>query len=384
MAEYGIIVTQEGVPVERAADYQKVLDSRWRFMEVEYEVDVTVTIPGKAASGTSYPQYGSVFKHNLSFIPAFHGSWEVLSFEYSGGSHPDLLGAELLISDKEIVLYRLVDSLTDVNPVTIRVKAIIYNLPIDEEYQAPAEASRGSGRAESDIGVRALDGSNSKINISDNSSYGFSIDTKKKVLSINKVGSKAINFWIFDDGRATAVNVSTDTFTIEDSPGGGGGIASSNGVEWMETGIGLTLFPPFVGGVQGDLPAPLSQNTTYYIIRTSPTTMKLALSKSNAEAGTAINITSSGDTPIQIQRAGTLDDSRIPHGSLYPPSFFFCEVDLNNLTERKVIRAGSLKHISTTPLVSADSNYLYFGGVQAVYANTIAYIILKDPLEIAQ
>ena len=47
----GIMISQEGVPVERAADYQKVLDSRWRFMEVAQEIDIKVDIPAAPSAG---------------------------------------------------------------------------------------------------------------------------------------------------------------------------------------------------------------------------------------------------------------------------------------------------------------------------------------------
>lgn len=368
------MISQEGIDVERAADYQKVLDSRWRFMEVAHEVDITIVMPALSVS-VSTVQRVEVMSHNLGFTPAFHGSHLPLE-AFNTGFDPEFIGAGVYANDKMLYFRRLVDAGTPVAARTVRVKAIIYNLPILEAYNAPVEATSNVGRVESDIGVRALDGSDSTVNIGDNSSHGFSVDTKKKVLSINKVTTKWINSWVFDDGKISATDTATDTFTFtEGDPGGG--FASNSGTEWIQTGVGLTISP--YDGV--NMPGPLTSGTTYYVIRLSNTQFKLALSKANAEAGIAMDITSAGSLPAFIRRASTLDDTRIAHGAEYPPSFFFCET-MNEADFGMSVQ--SLRHISTTPLITADSNYLYFNGVQAVYARLLAIIILKDPMELAQ
>ena len=377
----GITVTRQGVPVDQAADYQKVLDSRWRFMEVEFVVNKVQTVPAGIATGETYVQRTNLFRHNLQYVPAFHGSWkpgdEWLTY-ITDGYHPDLLGAELWCDDEWLYFSRVVDSMSNAAAVPITVSALIYNLPILEPYQAPTEVAVGTAPVRSNYGLRALDGKDSSVSIEGSSSHGFSVDTKKKVISVNRVGQKFINDWIFDDGSVTAVNTATDTFTIAEQAGSGG-FASREGLGWIETGTPLTYFPnDFV-----TYPAPMAQSVTYYAIRTGDTTMKLALSKANALAGTAINITSAGSLPASIRRASTADDTRVAHGADYPPSFLFCETELND-ARTEPIATQSLKHFSATPLVRADTTYLYFTGVQAVFAGLISYIILKDPIEVAQ
>ena len=260
----------------------------------------------------------------------------------------------------------------------IEVKALVYNLPILEEYLAPTEIAVGTAPTKSSYGMRALDGSDSSVDINGSASHGFSVDTKKKILSVNRVGQKFINDFVFDDANVTAVNATTDIFTIEDA-GSQGGFASRTGLAWVQTGVPVTYFPN--DGIT--FPGPLSQGSTYYIIKVSDTTIKLALSKANAEAGTAINITSAGSLPGFLRRASTADDSRLAHGAAYPPSFLFCETALDD-DRLKPIAVQSLKHYSATPLVRADNLYLYFTGVQAVFVGLIAFIILKDPIEVAQ
>ena len=368
------MISQEGIDVQRAADYQKVLDSRWRFMEVAHEIDLTITVP-PLSSSVSTEQIVDIFQHNLGFTPAFHGSFLPLQ-TFNPNFDPELIGARIYCNGEKMFFNRHVDAGTPVSAMNIRVKATIYNLPILEAYEAPAEATSNVGRVESDIGVRALDGTDSTVDISDSSSYGFSVDTKKKVISINKVVSKWINSWVFDDGKITSIDTATDicTFTEGDP---GGGFASNTGTEWIQTGVGLTISPADFA----TMPGPLTQGTTYYIIRISNTQFKLALSEANARAGIAIDLTSAGSLPAFIRRASTIDDTRVAHGAEYPPSFFFCEINDSVAWGRAV---STLRHISTTPLISADNNYLYFNGVQAVYARLLSVIILKDPMELAQ
>lgn len=378
----GISVTRQGVPIDRAADYQKVLDSRWRFMEVDYVLNKKVTIPvGVVQSSGPYNQRVNIYRHNLGFVPAFHGSWkpEAAWMSYvTDGYHADLLGATLWADEEWVYFTRLVDAFNNSASLSIDVSALIYNLPILEVYQAPTEIAVGTAPTKSNYGLRALDGKDPNVKIDGSSSHGFSVDTKKKIISVNRVGQKFINDWIFDDGRITATDVGTDTFTIAEEPSSGG-FASRTGLEWIKTGVGMQLFPADFT----TFPNPLSMASIYYAIRTSETTMKLAISKADAEAGNAININTTGSLPATIRRAATADDTRLAHGAEYPPSFLFCEAELND--ERTIpIAVQSLKHYSATPLVRADTTYLYFTGVQAVYAGLIAYIVLKDPIEVAQ
>lgn len=378
----GISVTRQGIPVDRAADYQKVLDSRWLFMEVEHDLDMQVVIPVGVANGVDgYDQRVNILRHNLGFVPAFHASWKppaAWNSYVTDGYHPDLLGAQLWCDDEWFYFTRFVDLSTNSASMTLDIRALIYNLPIFKDYQAPTEIAVGTAPTKSNYGLRALDGHDSSVSIDGNSSHGFSVDTKKKVIGVNRVGQKFINDWVFDDGRITATDTATNIFTLAEQPSSGG-FASRTGLDWIKTGVGLNIFPNDFT----TYPSPLSQGGTYYAIRLTETTMKLAISKADAEAGNAIDITTTGSLPATIRRASTADDTRVAHGAEYPPSFLFCEAALND-ERTEPIAAQSLKHYSATPLVRADNIYLYFTGVQAVFAGLVAFIVLKDPMEVSQ
>jgi microcystin-dependent protein len=74
---------------------------------------------------------------------------------------------------------------------------------------------------------------------------------------------------------STSVNVTTDEITVQTN-------------ESLQTGTAIVLT------TSGSAPAPLAAGTTYYVIRVSPTSVKLATSLSSAVAGTAINLTTQG------------------------------------------------------------------------------------------
>lgn len=376
----GIQVTQEGVGVERASDYQKVLDSRWLFMETGLEVDTTVTLPGMGPmTGNGY-QRVNVARHNMTrkgrpYVPAFHGSYKIQE-ETDPFDNNGTLGCD----DQWLYYYRSYFNGQTLDTFTIDVKAKIYTLPILEDYLAPKEIAPASAKSSSKFGVRALDGTDSAVSIEDTSAHGFSIDTRKKILSVHKVTTKKINWNFYNTARATAVDTTTDIVTIGIDPNGQEDPeGNKSGTSWVETGVQISWSPADFT----TYPAPVSSSVSLYVIKVSDTQIKLALSKANAEAGIAINLTSAGSLPASLRDAGNTDLSRILHENDYPPSYLFCDVIPNNINGSGQA-VSSLFHISTTPLVLADTQYLYFKGVQAVYISYIALIILKDPIEVAQ
>jgi hypothetical protein len=380
----GIEVTQEGVDVKRASDYQKVLDSRWLFMEVGLEIDTTISVPAMALQSSFGYQRVNIARHGMTrkgdpYVPAFHGSYKVAEVYDSF-----MQQMELAADDTWIYFYRTYSNGDTPVAWNVHVKAKIYTLPILDAYLAPIEIAPLTGKTKSNIGIRALDGTDSSVDIGESSSHGFSIDTRKKILSIHKVVQKKVNYAFYDSARVTAIDTATDTLTLtidptQSVPDG----ETSTGINWIETGHQISYYPSdYV-----TYPNPLSFAVSPYIIKVDATHIKLALSAADAQAGTAINLTTAGSLPSMIRRNPLTDDYRIPHDNDYPPSYLFCDIIANPSGSGRAFSGfgvNSLKHFSTTPLVFADNKYLYFRGVQAVYISNIALIILKDPLEVAQ
>jgi flagellin len=110
-------------------------------------------------------------------------------------------------------------------------------------------------------------------------------------LSSWTIGDTALSISHLASGVNPGVNSATDRFT-----------ATSHG---FSTGDAVTA--SLNGG--GSLPGPLSSATTYYIIKVDNNTFKLATSASNAQSGTAIDITSTGSGYTSLTFTGTSNSS---------------------------------------------------------------------------
>ena len=69
---------------------------------------------------------------------------------------------------------------------------------------------------------------------------------------------------------------------------------SANTISIPKNSVLITATPITLTNARGTLPTGLSLATTYYVIRLSDTSIKLATSANNANAGTAIDITGQG------------------------------------------------------------------------------------------
>lgn len=377
----GVMITQEGIGVDRASDYQKVLDSRWLFMEVGLEIDTKVVAPAINLATSNGYQRVNIARHGMTrkgrpFIPAFHASYGI-----SESYDPLIESMGLACDDTWVYWYRRYFSGQSLSLYHIRVRAKIYNLPILDDYLAPIEVQPASTMSNSRFGLVALDGSDSAVTVEGKSSHGYSIDTRKKILSIHKVASKKINYSFFHTAQVTAINTTTDTLTITTDPNESAdpdGVKA--GLSWVQTGVEISYFPKdYV-----TFPVPVSGSVRLYIIKVSDTAIKLALSKANAEAGVAINLTTAGSLPASIRDLGTPDDGRISHGNDYPPSYLLCSILPNNINGAgQAVTPLSYDFWGVGALVRADNQYLYFGGVQGIFIANIALIVLKDPIEVA-
>ena len=369
-AEYGISISQDGVPVDRAADYQKVLDSRWKFLEVLLEQTYKIELPFRAAlaPGTVKAVDTFVTTHGLDDYPAYEATFTTSGMTENDIGYPDV------IADKSSIYLRQIHSANDIIATTITLTVRVYNLAIFEEYLAPKELTTLTSGPESEIGFLSLDGTVPNLGASDQSSVGYSIDTKKKILSVHRTGRVEINTYLDYRLRATAINTTTDTFTFIDFSGSLLNPAGM-GTDWVQTGVGIQYDP-------GDFvtyPAPLVFNGVYYIIRISATEFKLATTVANAQAGIAIDITSSGALPATVRKAFVTGTNVIKHDVGYPPTFLMARAD----RDTGVTYIGPLLD-TILARVQATNTTITFLGIQSELSGVFGLVILKDPAEIAQ
>lgn len=165
---YGVEIAQGGVDVTQAADYQKVLDSRWEFMEIamEYQYNIAPGNPG-------FPV--KLFDHNLGHLPAFTQT------------QPVVFGvARATIVADDTSFYVFPDFVN--TPVGF---LRIYTCDITAEYQAPIETVSGSGFSVSPDGIKILRQNTNDINSTNPSD--FSVSTNARPLSIHLHGIRAVN-----------------------------------------------------------------------------------------------------------------------------------------------------------------------------------------------
>ena len=363
-ADVGISISQSGSPVDMAPDYKKVLDSRWRFLEVAYEVDFPLRLPARAPdAGTTQRQTTrvNVLRHNLKFTPGFEsGTLNYIIFD------PGAYELYTFSDDEFIYIEASYYPPDGARALSTTIPIRVYNLPVLEEYEAPKELVAGSSSEQGDVGVKVLDGSDRSVRVGDDYPVGFSVDTTKKILSIHKHGVKDINRTLMSDLNMVSANASTDVITYT---------VRSGYTSWLETPGSEVSFLA-VTGLGGALPGGLSESNRYYTIPVSSNSFKVATTRENALNGVAVNITSAGSTPVNIYHRQQVTDDLIVHDVGYPPTYLLARVD--EIDGKR--RAHPFKE--TLYIVFANSRTIRIQGVQAQPQGLWAYVILKDPAEI--
>lgn len=173
----GITISQQGIDVEQALDAQKVLDSRWRYLEIAYEKALSL---GTITSGITT----EVFRHNLGFLPAF----DCYNLTTDAYITPNSSGAGL-ISDNNRIYFGGFFNPAGLSNAKILLR--VYNLPIAEEYTAPIQKTLPVSKVVSTrYGVRAV---HTGRDINSNELSDFSLHTSAKALAVQQTGLTTAN-----------------------------------------------------------------------------------------------------------------------------------------------------------------------------------------------
>lgn len=380
----GIVFTQSGAPVRGSADYQRVYDSRWRFMEIEFEQTFRKDFPSRSPVDSSAFYYDTftIVKHGLGFVPLFESNFSEQDSSLNASFE--------IFADKDKIFVRRPVSTLGAEAQSLEFSVRVYNLPILHNYEAPKGLPQGLSSPRSDIGIRFIDDNARSVDLASRSPVGFSVDTKKKILSIHKHGIARLNDWAQKFADVSAINTSTNVLTVQENQ-------QTN----LTQALGWTRVPGtrvrYNPGGSTTYPGGLT-NTDYFIIPVSTNNIMLAGSYENAIAGIPIDITSTpaGSVPGSIQgmpSPGSHEDA-IRHDVGYPPTIIMAQVsflevdniegiinDPNPDVDRLVI--GPMMNI-VLARTAADAEYMTFSGVQAVFGGWYGYVVLKDPAEIAR
>ena len=380
----GIIFTQSGVPVKGSADYQRVYDSRWKFLEIEFDRKFVVDLPAVPGIDTSKHHHEriNIVQHGLGFVPMFETDFVNQDF-FTGVNGP----AEIFADEQYVFFQRFITtSGADVQKITLNIR--LYNLNVLTSYTAPKGLPQGSQSPRSNIGIKFLDGQTPGVEVGDNAVRGFSVDTTKKIISIHKHGLAKINDWNGKYCYVSAIDTSTDILTIYVDPNASS--LNAKDISWTKTpGVCVTYSPNDSVTFPGGIPNANNVSSPLFVVPVDDTHIKLAISYENALQGIALDLTSAGSLRGQLSArsiSGDLSET-ILHDVGYPPTFLLAPVSREiyvdaTITETKPYVSPMMDIILAR--VIADARYLYFYGVLATFGGWYAYIILKDPAELAR
>lgn len=176
---YGLQISQQGTPLNRAADYQKVLDDRWPFLDIALDVNID-------ASFVDYPTASGwwiieVARHDLGYLPAFF-------FREASSILEDPLTNTELVATKRAVYMRGLWISGDPTPaLRLRGRLRVFACDITSEFESPIRHYAAKPDRDAEYGVKILRPGNSRIRSHD--MEDFSLNTDAKALSVQKTGT---------------------------------------------------------------------------------------------------------------------------------------------------------------------------------------------------
>lgn len=184
MGRYGVQISQQGIDVTRAADYQKVLDSNWKFLDISLDIPIDKTI---TISGTGIRLF-EIASHALGYVPGFEFMPSALSIS---PVYTDYAGVHEFIKADNQKVYAEISF-----PGTYRIvgRLRVFTLNIMDEYAAPSLGNNSlSPAASSRYGAKFLDLNKGMGDIDDEDMIPFTLNTRGKQMSIHKHGTQVAN-----------------------------------------------------------------------------------------------------------------------------------------------------------------------------------------------
>jgi hypothetical protein len=196
----GLKITQRGTSVERAADYQTVLDSRWPLLESFMEKQIDITITPLAVSG-----YHTVklFDHDLGQLPGFDfyqdtsvvdAAWASSAGDYTLTITKNSVYAESLwVGGDATAPYRLKGF------IRLYMTNFSTLFKADTITISPEQHTDGAG-----TGLKILDENKAGANLRRPEYDNFSLNTNAKAMSIHMMDN------VLPDAVTTFVTVNHD------------------------------------------------------------------------------------------------------------------------------------------------------------------------------
>lgn len=188
MPRYGAVFSQQGIPIERANDYQKVMDSRWNFLNINIEKYINVIFDFTGQT-TGWKRV-LVHRHSLPFAAAF----EVLLSSKSVSTDQFLpytrMNGNVRSYPDGIYYVFFWDS--SYNSTVLRVAGFlrVYEVDLRQTYLAPSSVlGLAQPQPAARYGAKFLDPNRGGTNINDNTPRSYSLYTPAKQISIHMHGT---------------------------------------------------------------------------------------------------------------------------------------------------------------------------------------------------
>lgn len=179
---YGATFSQNGTPIERAADYQRVLDTRWKTMSI------VATVHFAKDDLMNGPKVVKILDHNLGYLPAFEAPFFNTRYEVQSTA----AGSYAFVADRKSIYYVKIHPESTTGDYKIEGNINVYDLNIEEDFD-----SKGKGTlvpaTKTDIGMKIIgNGADAAKNVQDKGSLGYSVTTESKAFGIAKVAGAEI------------------------------------------------------------------------------------------------------------------------------------------------------------------------------------------------
>lgn len=192
MGEFGAAISEQGIPVNTASDDQKVLDTRWKTLDIfaEYTYTNTLTINTTALGNGSNIGFSknfiTIFSHNLGYLPGI--DYIVNSYSVSD-PNPLIEGFFPYADANNVYLAPIIGSVLTSLSLTISITIRIYALDITTFYQAPTQQPESTVNPNtSEFGAEFINPKFASPDIQDASIEQYSFSTKLRPLNILQHG----------------------------------------------------------------------------------------------------------------------------------------------------------------------------------------------------
>lgn len=182
MGRYGVKISQQGIDISRAADYQKVLDSDWKFLDIfqEIDIDITFSFVGRPTGTYLVP----LIIHALGHVAGYEFFASVSTA--AGGGFTNARNVKSYIFGDDVGVYF---QTYGGDSGRIKGKLRVYTINILEEYQAPTVYTISAAiQPPGKYGAKFLDLNRGIGNIEDENMEPFTLNTRGKQISIHKHG----------------------------------------------------------------------------------------------------------------------------------------------------------------------------------------------------